>query len=94
MTYQHRGKRFSGHEYITKKESLKRYFMLLFECTSCNKGSRLKDLKIDVIGRFKCSWCNGFEFEVRKRRVSESMFHSEGSVILVESKTTIGRRLE
>ena len=95
MTYQHQGKRLNNYEYKQKqkKSITKRYFMLDFQCSSCGKSNRLKELKLDPIEYFRCPGCGSSSFEVRKKRVGETSIREKDTAIIVETKSTIGRRV-
>ena len=95
MTYQHQGKRFLADPPELEKKITKRYFRLEFQCANpkCNKSNRLKQLKLDPLEKFSCPYCNNNTFEVVKKRVGETSIREKDTVIIVEKKTTIGRRL-
>ena len=100
MTYQHQGERFiepiRGKDYNKEHKNIiiKRFFMLDFQCSSCGKSNRLKQLKVDPIEHFRCPGCGSSSFEVRKKRVGETSVREKDTVIIVEKKVTIGRRIK
>jgi len=93
VTYQHQGKRFLADPPELEKKITKRYFMLDFQCSSCGKSNRLKELGLDPIEHFRCPGCGSSSFEVKKKRVGETSIKEKDTVIIVEKKVTIGRRV-
>ncbi len=99
MTYQHEGKRYTPsvkEDYISNpsRHITKRYFMLDFQCSRCSKSNRLKQLKVNFLEKFQCPYCNNNTFEVVKRRVGETSIREKDTVIIVEKRSTGGRRVQ
>ena len=96
MTYQHEGKRFlpDPPQPIEKPKITDRYFMLDFQCSKCSKSNRLKQLKLDPIEKFRCPYCKNNTFEVIKRRIGETTAKEKDTIIIVEKRSTGGRRVQ